>query len=300
MSDFLYLNDLTRTELLSVLDRADVLQQRWRDNQMPQSLAKKRIGLWFWGQGFRNRVAFEIGARAMGADVSYIPGELAVHEPIEDVAKYLDNWFSMLVIRCRLYEDLIRVAKDSRVPVVNARTNVNHPCEVVGDLQYIRQKRTSLDNLRVVFVGEMTNLCMSWIEAAKVLPIEVIQVGPSQVLLGDETLRAINAGAAGQVDVSDSLEESISSQTDVVYTDCWPDRGNPDTVREQFLTFQVTGQVLDRMSRDGFFLPCPPVTRGQEVSADAVNHPRFCSYEAKECLLHAQNALMEHCLASDQ
>ena len=115
MSDFLNLNDLSYTELLNVLDRADVLQQRWRDNQMPQSLRTKRIGMWFWGQGFRNRTAFEIGARAMGADVVYIPGELAVHEPIEDVSHYLDNWFSMLVIRCRHYEDLKRVAEDSKI-----------------------------------------------------------------------------------------------------------------------------------------------------------------------------------------
>ena len=300
MSNFLHLNDLSHAEIVSVLDRADVLEQRWRDNQMPQSLTRKKVGLWFWGQGFRNRVAFEIGARAMGADVSYIPGELAVHEPIVDVSHYLDNWFSMLVIRCRSYEDLRRVATDSRVPVVNAKTNLNHPCEILGDLQYIRKKRRSLDDLRVVFVGEMTNLCMSWIEAAKALPIEVIQVGPRQSLMDEETLKAINAAAAGRVNISESLEGSISSKTDVVYTDCWPVNGNADAVREQFLPFQVTDDVLNRMSQDGFFLPCPPIVRGQEVSAEAVSHPRFCSYEAKDYLLHAQNALMEYCFSSDQ
>jgi len=184
--------------------------------------------------------------------------------------------------------------------VVNARTNLNHPCEILGDLQFIRKKRRSLDNLRVVFVGDVTNLCMSWIVAAKVIPIDVIQVGPVESLLGEENLRAINAVAAGQVGVSDSLDECISSKTDVIYTDCWPSSDNSGgDVRNRYLPYQVTEEILNRMSQDGFFLPCPPITRGQEVSTSAVNHPRFCSYAAKEYLLHAQNAVMEHCLSSD-
>ncbi|MFH1523394.1 MAG: ornithine carbamoyltransferase [Chloroflexota bacterium] len=299
MKNFILLNDLDQSEIHRILDRADSLQERWKVNKMPQTLTNKKLALWFWGQGFRNRVAFEIGARSMGADVSFIPGELAVHEPLQDIIHYLNNWFSMLVIRCRSYENLKKVTEDSIVPVINARTNFNHPCEIMGDLQYIRQKRKSLDSLKVVFVGEVTNLCMSWFEAAKVLPIEVIQVGPKQHLLNPETVKSINSTSVGSVSVSDALEGCISGATDVLYTDCWPKDGERDTVRQLFSPYQITENIVNRINPHGFFLPCPPITRGEEVSAGAASHPRCCNYEAKEYLLHAQNAIMEYCLLEE-
>lgn len=296
MKNFLHLNDFNQSEIHKILDRADLLQEKWKINQMPQSLKDKKLALWFWGQGFRNRVAFEIGARSLGADVSFIPGELAVHEPLEDIAHYLNNWFSMLIIRCRSHEHLLKVSDDSTISVINARTNFNHPCEIMGDLQYIRRKRKSLDGLKVVFVGECTNLCMSWFEAAKVLPIEVVQVGPQPYLLNAEAVKSINSSAVGRVSVSDTWDGSLSNTTDVLYTDCWPKEGDREAIRQLFSPYQITEDIVNHINPHGFFLPCPPITRGEEVSAEAANHPLCCDYAAKEYLLHAQNAIMEYCL----
>ncbi|MBN2460870.1 MAG: hypothetical protein JXB60_04625 [Candidatus Cloacimonetes bacterium] len=141
MKNFLEITDFTTDELTQILNRADQLHQYWHNNAMPQTLKNQKIALWFWGNGFRNRIAFEIGARAMGADVSFIPGEPGVHKPIQDIGYYLRNWFSMLVIRARKYEELIAIAKDASIPTINARTDYNHPCEILGDLQYVRKTR---------------------------------------------------------------------------------------------------------------------------------------------------------------
>jgi len=297
MRNFIEFSNLNQTEINTILDRADFLQQCWKVNKMPQTLAAKKIALWFLGQGFRNRVAFEIGARSMGADVSFIPGELSVHEPLQDVTHYLNNWFSMLVIRCRSHDDLQKVIADSDVPIINARTNYNHPCEIMGDLQYIRQKRKSLYGLKVVFIGEVTNLCMSWFEAAKVLPIEVIQIGPKQYLWDAEAVSSFNSSSVGKVSVSDTLDGCLSNATDVLYTDCWPKDGEKEIVRKTFSPYQITEDIVNRINPDGFFLPCPPITRGEELSAVAANHPLCCDYQAKEYLLHAQNAIMEFCVS---
>ncbi len=86
-------------------------------------------------------MAFEIGARAMGADVAYVPGDLGVHEPIQDIGHYLKHWFSMLIVRTKCHENLLTLSRDASVPIINARTDYNHPCEIVGDLQYIRKTR---------------------------------------------------------------------------------------------------------------------------------------------------------------
>jgi ornithine carbamoyltransferase len=166
----------------------------------------------------------------------------------------------------------------------------------VGDLQYIRRNRKSLDGLKVVFVGEVTNLCMSWFEAARVLPIDVLQVAPQQYLPDAETMKSINSGAVGRIAVSDTFDGCISTATDVLYTDCWPKAGDRETVRQLFLPYQITADIVNRINPNGFFLPCPPITRGDEVTAESANHPLCVDYEAKEYLLHAQNAIMEYCL----
>jgi ornithine carbamoyltransferase len=264
---------------------------------MPPSLRGKRVALWFLGQGFRNRMAFEIGARALGADVSFVPGELAVHEPIEDIAHYLGNWFSLLVIRCQSLNQLEQLSGDTRVPVINARTAANHPCEIMGDLQYIRRMRGSLDGLKVAFVGEAANLCTSWFEAARVLPIEVLQIAPRPWLLDPAAVDEHNRKSRGRIAVSEVFEDNINAGIDVLYTDCWPREGDPALIGQSFLPYRISADIVGRINPAGFFLPCPPVSRGRELTAEAAAHPRCCNYRAKEFLLHAQNAIMEHCLA---
>lgn len=297
VKSFIKVDDLSREEILSVIKRANTLHDLWHRNKMPKTLADKKIALWFFGQGFRNRVAFELGARALGADVSFIPGDLGVHEPIEDIASYLRNWFSMLVIRCQSHENLERVVADSSIPVINARTAFNHPCELIGDLQYIYNKRGSIDDLNVVFIGEVTNLCMSWFEAARALPIQVKQIGPAGYLAGENLVRKLNEGARGLISVSSTLDGAITRDVDVLYTDCWPRGDNKDRVRELFLPYQITKGLVSKMDPKGFFMPCPPITRGEEISTDSLAAEQYCDYEAKEYLLHAQNALMEYCFS---
>lgn len=292
MRHFIEITDFTADELTHVLDRADQLQECWHNHTMPQSLSQQRIALWFWGNGFRNRMAFEIGARAMGADVAYVPGELGVNEPLEDIGHYLKNWFSMVVIRAKTHADLVAVAHDMAAPTINARTNFNHPCEIIGDLQYVRQVRGSIEGLQVVFVGEVTNLCMSWFKAAVRFPIRVVQVGPADYLLPDEMVQALNADAMGEIATTE-LASAISKQTDLIYTDCWPHGADLAVMEQLFLPYQITAEMVDQINDDGFFLPCPPVTRGQEVSADSLKSTKCQDYAAKEYLLHSQNAIME-------
>ena len=298
MPNLIALTDLSGGDIIRILDRADALADAWRQNRMPRTLGDKQVGLWFYGQGFRNRIAFEIGARAMGASVSYIPGELAVHEPLEDIGQYLDNWFSLLVVRARNHSELLCLSQNMNAPVINARTNFNHPCEILGDLQFIRKHRGSIDGLKVVFVGEVTNLCMSWFEAAVRLPVSVTQIAPEGCAADKELLSKLNAKAVGEVLVGDDMGPLLQN-TDLLYTDCWPRAGNPaDTqkIRGLFLPYQITARRLQSLKEGAVFLPCPPVTRGQEVSDDAMKSPICMNYEAKDYLLHSQNAVMEFAL----
>jgi len=301
MKKLLSLLDITSEELIYIRDRADCLEKLWKANNMPQSLKNKQVGLWFYGQGFRNRVAFEIGARAMGASVSYIPGELGVHEPIEDIGHYLDKWFSLLVVRARNHSDLLKLSQATEASVINARTSWNHPCEIIGDLQFIRKYRGGLDDLSLVFVGQVDNVIMSWFEAAVRLPIFVTQVAPKGYELGKEKLKELNENAVGNISVSHELEPCLE-KADVLYTDCWPGAANDDdakSIKNTFLPYQITEKHLSKLHKKAVFLPCPPVTRGHEVSHDAMLSELCMNHSDKEYLLHGQNALLEFVAAGD-
>ncbi len=275
--DFITFLDYTEAELIALLDLSDKLREAWNTKQLPQHLKGKSIAI-----------------AAMGGIGVQIPGRLDERESIEDVVNYLDNWFDGIVTRTRTHEHMLRLASAAQKPVINARTPFNHPCEILGDLAYIRAKRGKLDGLKVVFAGEATNLCHPWFEAAARLPIEVTQVCPEGYEVADDFLAALQRDAVGTVKVRHDLQGALAG-ADVVYTDCWPKRANPDDagrVASQFLPYQITADHLRNAAPDVLFLPCPPVTRGEEVSNDAMLYLGEHVYEAKAFLLHAQNAVL--------
>jgi ornithine carbamoyltransferase len=299
VNHFLSLRDWGAARISQTLDRADELARLWNAQRMPQALRSKRVALWFYGNGFRNRVAFELGATAMGASIAHMPGELGVHEPIEDIAGYLANWFALVVLRAKRHDDLLEVAARSRIPVINARTDRSHPCEILGDLLYMRRRRGDLAGLKVVFVGEPSNLCMSWLEAGAALPLRVIQACPPGYEVAEAVLRDLQRDAAGELRVTHDLDAALVD-ADVIYTDCWPNAANPEErarIRAAFLPYQIGEQHLKALGERGAFLPCPPVTRGEEVSAEAMLSPLCQNHAAKDNLLHVQNAIMEAVVA---
>ena len=292
--DLITLLDYSKKEIIEILDLANTLREAWRSRTVPQSLAGKSLALIWDAEGFRNRVSFELGIARMGGTWVQVPGQLDERESIEDVVRYLDNWFDGIVARTQTYDHMQRLAAASCHPVINARTDFNHPCEILGDLAYLRAKRGSFDGLKVVFAGEATNLCHPWFAAAARLPIEVVQVCPEGYEVAADWLAAARDGAVGELRVSYDLDAELVD-AGVVYTDCWPwSRTEEDHARiaAGFLPHQITAARLRSAPDDVVFLPCPPVTRGEEVSADAMDFLGHHVFKAKEYLLHAQNAVL--------
>jgi ornithine carbamoyltransferase len=298
MRDFLSVTDLGAPDLDRVLVRAEELRAGFRRRALPQTLGGVRVAFIWDGEGFRNRAAFELAVALMGGVGIAIPGRLGEREAVGDLARYLDSWFDLIVVRTPSLDLLGQLAAAASAPVINARTRRNHPCEILGDLAFVRSVRGSLEGLRVAFVGEGTNLCASWYEASLALPIDLVQVCPEGFELDPTGLGRTVAGSAGRCRIERALDALASAE--VVYTDAWPaagqDRSAADIAR-MFAPLRITADVLDRCPTT-MFLPCPPVTRGREVSDDAMDHPACRVHEAKDWLLPAQAALMEQLLAN--
>ncbi|WP_137132032.1 ornithine carbamoyltransferase [Rhizobium sp. FY34] len=279
--DFLEFHSLPIDTLTSLLERAEQLAADWDSHTMPQTLKGKRIGLIVDDTGWRNTAAFDLGAKAMGGVVVQPPISFNTRETTADLAGYLDNWFDLLVVRTKELATLKELAAAMQAPVINARTRSNHPCETLGDLAYVRKIRGSLDTLKVVGIAPDANILRSWVEASKTLPINVVQVYPERWHVTDPALININ------FEVSQDIHHVL--EADVIVTDSWP----TDAHDAELINYQVTAAVLNECKSNAIFLPCPPVARNQEVTADAMEHSSCQSRQAKAFLLHAQNALME-------
>lgn len=298
--DFITLLDYSEKEILSLLDLAEELCKQTHAHTLPQHLKGKSIALIWDAEGFRNRVAFELGIALMGGIAVQVPGRLDEREVIEDVTAYLGNWFDAIVSRARLHGHMQRLAAAAPVPVINARTDHNHPCEILGDLAYIRARLGRLDRVKVAFVGEATNLCYPWLEAAARLPIEVVQICPEGYFADENLFAEMKQDAVGRLSVTSDFVCGIRD-ANVVYTDCWPSHSTDEEyqhIKRLFSPYQVTAESLKSAAADVLFLPCPPVHRGEEVSEDAMRSPACQVYEAKEYLLHAQNAVLVNLLSS--
>jgi ornithine carbamoyltransferase len=292
--DFISFLDYTREELRELLDLAIEFREKWQSGVMPQALKGKAVALIWDAEGFRNRVAFELGIHAMGGISSQVPGKLDERESIEDVALYLGNWCNGIVARTRMHEHMLRLAEAAEIPVINGRTDFNHPCEILGDLAYVKSIKGHIEGIKVAFVGEATNLCHPWMEAAARLPIKTVQICPAGYEADQGFLDNIKLDAVGEVSVTGDLKHGLKD-ADIVYTDCWPGSENKEEyeeIKKLFLPYQITAERLALAKDDVFFLPCPPVTRGEEVSEDAMLSPSCLVFECKEYLLHAQNAVM--------
>ncbi|CDZ56593.1 ornithine carbamoyltransferase [Neorhizobium galegae] len=280
-SDFLEFHDLPAEAVLAILKRAGELGEAWRERRMPKSLEGRRVALIVDDGGWRNTTAFDLGIQAMGGICTHVPASLGGREAIADLAGYLDNWFDMIVVRTPELASLRELAANARAPVINARTRSNHPCETLGDLAYLRAKRGGINGLKIVGVAPDANILRSWVEASISLSIEVVQVYPDVWHVNDPAL--LNPNFRVSTDMRE-LEDA-----DVIFTDSWPG-GVPEG---EVADYRISAEVLDRCRPDAVFIPCPPVVRSQEVTADAMTHAACQSTAAKAFLLHAQNALME-------
>ena len=276
--DLLALDGLPAETILALLHRARAMRDGWLGRRMPQALAGRRVALVVDDGGWRNTTAFELGIQAMGGICARAPLSLAGKEAVADLAAYLDNWVDAVAIRTPDLDALRALAAAARAPVINARTRRNHPCETLGDLAFLADLWGGLRPMKVAAVAPMANILASWMEATAVLPIEVVQVGPAHW----------HAPPAPRFRASTEMAELRDA--DVIITDCWPDGGDA----AELVRWQVTEAALE--AGRAVFLPSPPVTRGQEVSASAMRHPACRVVEAKAWLLHAQNAVLEWCL----
>lgn len=277
--DFLRINALKIEEINTIFNMADALRVN-----SELLLKDKTFVLFFPESSIRTRLSFEKGIKTLGGDcILFSPATLDKREALVDVANYIKNWADGIIVRHSDYDRVCELASGSDVPVINAMTSYNHPCEILSDIYSISRLRADYKNLKYTFVGGDGNIINSWITAAEVLGLEL-----NHICLDEYRIKADTKSYRFSTSLGSVLEES-----DVVLTDPLPSELKVDEYYDQY---QITLERMNRCKLNAILNPCPPFYRGEEISEDVIDSDYFVGYEFKMNLIYVQQAIILYCL----
>ena len=261
------------------------------------TLPGRVLGLIFEKSSTRTRVSFEAGMAHLGGSSIFLSPndtQLGRGEPVEDTARVVSRMVDLLAVRTYDQTKLERFATHSAVPVINALTDLYHPCQILADVFTYEEHRGSIQGRTVAFVGDGYNMCHSYINAARQWGFE-LRIATPEGYEPDATLLQSTNNAT----LVESPREAVEN-ADLVVTDVWSSMGHEEEQArrcEAFAPYQVNEQLLDFASDSTLFMHCLPAHRGEEVNETVLDDPRSVVWEEAGNRLHSQKALMEFLLA---
>lgn len=291
---FLRLTDLSAAELNALIDSAIALKRAHGEGRERPVMAGKVLGMIFEKSSTRTRVSFESGMAQMGGSAIFLSPtdtQLGRGEPVEDTARVLSRMVDIIMVRTYAHAKLEAFAAHSRVPVINALTDDFHPCQVLADIQTFVEHRGAIAGRTLAWIGDGNNMCQSYIEAAPLFDFELRIACPR----GYEPEPALATTAGPRVQIGRDPAAAVAG-ADLVLTDVFASMGQEAEQQERaarFAGFQVNHRLLQDAAPDALFMHCLPAHRGEEVSAELLEDPRYSVvWDEAENRLHSQKALM--------
>ncbi len=289
--------DLSPEELRRIVARAIALKGGARVGQTGELLRNQTAALVFEKSSTRTRMSFETGVTQLGGSAVFLaPGDsqLARGEPIEDTARVLSRMVRLIIMRTGAHARVERMAEYASVPVINALSDFNHPCQQLADIQTYREHRGDLAGRRVAWVGDGNNVCHSWMNAARQLGFHLAIATPK----GYQPNRDLSRQCADHIALGHD-PAAAAEGADLVVTDGWFSMGQEEEKARResaFAGFCVDRAMMSRAAHDALFMHCLPAYRGYEVSAEVIDGRQSVVWDQAENRLHTQKALMEFLL----
>ena len=290
--------DLDGAGLERILDSAAALRDQRAAGRVPQLLAGRHVALLFEKPSLRTRVTFDVGIDALGGQAVYLgPDEVGLgrRETAADIGRNLSRWVDAIVLRTFAHDTLVELADAASVPVVNALTDQEHPCQALADLLTLRQHLGELRGRTLAFVGDGNNVCHSLMLAGAIAGLHVRVATPPgyepDPLVVERAQLATAAG--GSVSVGNDPRVAVRG-ADAVYTDTWTSMGaeaEADLRRLRFAGFRVDASLLAD-APEALVMHCLPAHRGEEISEEALDGPRSVVLDQAENRLYVQQAIL--------
>ncbi len=295
MKHFISLLDYDQATLKQLIQRATELKLMRQRGQLHQPLKNRVLGMIFELSSTRTRVSFEAAMVQLGGGAIFLSPrdtQLGRGEPIEDTARAISGMVDCLMIRSSSHQTVTRFAEYSKAPVINALTDLNHPCQLLADVQTYTENRGDIEGKTVAWIGDGNNMCNSYIEAAKQFNFKLNIACPEGYEPNADYLKLLPSDQLSLV----RDPKIAATGADLVTTDVWASMGQEDeaTARQvAFKEFMVDEALMALANPDALFLHCLPAHRGEEVSSEVIDHPDSVVWQQAENRLNAQKALLE-------
>ncbi|AEG13978.1 ornithine carbamoyltransferase [Desulfofundulus sp. TPOSR] len=298
--DLLSLHDFTPEEIMTILDLADDLKSKQKRGIPHPYLAGKTLGMIFQKSSTRTRVSFEVAMYQLGGYALYLNAsdlQLGRGESIADTARVLSRYVDGIMIRTYAQADVEELARYADIPVINGLTDLLHPCQILADLQTIREHKGRLAGLKLAYVGDGNNICHSLLFGCAKTGMHISVASPPGYQPRAEIVEAARADALSTGSRIEILTDPVAAVAgaDVVVTDVWASMGQEQESEQRkkvFAPYQVNEELVRHARPDFIFLHCLPAHRGEEVTAEVIDGPHSVVWDEAENRLHAQKAVL--------
>jgi len=294
------INDLSREEVAQILETAEIIKLRHYSNEEQPLLKGKVLGMIFQKPSLRTRVSFETGMIQLGGQAIYLgPNDIKLgqREATKDIAQVLSRYVSGIMARTFSHEIMLELAKYSSVPVINGLSELLHPCQVLGDLLTIKEKKCRLSNLKLTYIGDGNNVAHSLLFGAVKVGMDIVLATPpgyepkSEIIdMAKEDAKKINS----KIEIIHDPKKAVDG-ADVIYTDVWTSMGfekESEIRKEAFKPYQINQNLVNKAKDDVIILHCLPAHRGEEITDEVIDGPLSVVIDQAENRLHAQKGVL--------
>ncbi len=298
----LALQDFTGEELLSFINRAIELKKEKKDGILNQALAGKTVGLIFEKPSTRTRVSFEAAMYGLGGQVIFLSAkdtQLARSEPLKDMARVMSRYVDGMVVRTFGQNVVDELAEYATVPVINALTDLHHPCQVLSDVMTVIEQKDKLEDCHVVWLGDGNNVANSWIQAAARLGFKLTLACPEGYGPNAELLAAARKVADKPIEVIRDAAEAVK-KADVINVDVWTSMGQEGEEQERmdiFMPYQLNTELMAKAPADAIVLHCLPAHREEEITEEVLESEQSVVFDQAENKMHIHKAILEKLLS---
>jgi ornithine carbamoyltransferase len=296
--DILTLLDLSKEDFEIFFRRALELKKDHSKGISDRPFAGKTLGLIFDKPSTRTRLSFETAMVQLGGTSIFISAkdtQIARNEPVMDTARVLSRYLDCLAIRTFSQDLLNEFAEYAAIPVINALTDLYHPCQVLSDLLTVIEHKGTYKDLKIVWVGDGNNVAHSWINAAAILGLNLTLACPEGYYPDSKIVEKALERKCGKIMITSDPVEAVED-ADVIYTDVWASMGQESEQiqrKQLFKPFQVDKELVNKASKDVIVMHCLPAHRGEEISEEVLEGPDSVVWDQSENKLHMHKAVLE-------
>jgi ornithine carbamoyltransferase len=300
--DLLTLRDLSPDDCEALFERSLEMKERHASGVSDRTFQGKTLGLIFDKPSTRTRVSFEAAMVQLGGTCLFLNAQdtqLIRNEPIEDTGRVLSRYVNGLVVRTYSQELLEELAAAASIPVINGLTDLYHPCQILSDLMTILEKKGKLEGLKIIYVGDGNNVAHSWLNAAAILPLNLVVSCPEAYQPDEAILAAAVKDTKGKIVILPDPQEAVRDG-DVIYTDVWASMGHESEHGQRkkiFRPYQVSQGLLAMAKQDVMVMHCLPAHRGEEIAADVLEGAHSVVWDQAENKLHMHKAVLERLMS---